>query len=155
MVLLGLVALGGCGFAPVYGPGGPGRRLRNAVLVAAPETPEGFRLRAELEDRLGWSETASFVLTVTLDVGLEPVAITTEGATTRYNLPGEAKWVLTDAATGDELASGTEQAFTAYSAAGNTLATRASERDARDRLSIMLADQIVTQLLAAMSGGAA
>ena len=39
--------------------------------------------------------------------------------------------------------------FTGYSATGSTVATTAARTDAQDRLMVILADQIVTRLIAA------
>ena len=44
------------------------------------------------------------------------------------------------------LLSGNVDSFTGYSATGTTVATRAAERDAYERLMTILADQIVTRL---------
>ena len=45
--------------------------------------------------------------------------------------------------------SGTVDSFTGYSATGSTVATRAARADAEERLTTILADQIVTRLIAA------
>ena len=57
-----------------------------------------------------------------------------------YTLLGEAEV---------ELLSSQTAAFTGYSATGSSVATLAGERDARDRLMIILADQVVDALLIA------
>jgi len=147
--LLGLVMLAGCGFAPVFGSNGAASGLRNAVEIAAPATAEGYRIRQQLLDRLGDATEPRHLLTVTIVIVSEPVAITAEGVTTRFNLPGTADWTLSDPATGALLAEGQETAFASYSATGNTVTTRSGEQDARDRLAVMLADQIVTRLIIA------
>ncbi len=54
--LAGLAALpaAACGFAPVYGPGGRGRALDNAVEIEPPPNDAGaFDLAQQLQDRLG------------------------------------------------------------------------------------------------------
>jgi len=149
LVLLGTLALVGCGFAPVYGPGASGGVLRNAVAVEAPATVEGFHLRQQLVDRLGAPGNARYLLTVSIEIGRDPVAISASGVTTRFNLPGSATWALSDAATGAPLAQGEVSAFSGYSTTSSTVATRAAERDATERLTVTLADLIVTRLLVA------
>ena len=144
--MLGLLALAGCGFTPAYGPGGSGERLRGRLAVEAPDTVDGFRLRARLEDRLRRAEGPQAVLTVQPSVEAVEAGITPEGAITRYNLQGRAAWQL-DSAAGVTLAQGEVTAFTGYSATGTTVATRAAEEDARERLSVILADEIVARLL--------
>ena len=144
--MLGLLALAGCGFTPAYGPGGSGERLRGRLAVEAPDTVDGFRLRTRLEDRLGRAEGPQAVLTVEPSVEAVEAGITPEGAITRYNLQGRAAWRL-DSAAGLTLAQGEVTAFTGYSATGTTVATRAAEEDARERLSVILADEILARLL--------
>ena len=70
-----------------------------------------------------------------------------DGDIERYNLVGTADYVLLDKASGAIVASGQVQNFTGYSATGTTVATLAAQRDAADRLMIILADKIVSELL--------
>ena len=69
--------------------------------------------------------------------------------TTRYSLNGSADFTLTDATTGATVTKGQVSTFTSYSTTGTTVATLTAEYDARQRLARMLADQVVTRLLAA------
>ena len=151
-LILGALALGGCGFSPVYGTHGNGGVLRNTLDVETPATREGFRLRARVEDRLGRAADPQYRLQVTLRIEATPIAITTQQDTTRYNLPGVANWTLTGAGDDTVLASGEVDTFTAYSAAGTTVATTEAEGDARDRLAVGLADLIITRLMIAAQG---
>ncbi|MBP1805290.1 LPS assembly lipoprotein LptE [Rubellimicrobium aerolatum] len=145
LLLLAPLALAACGFAPAYAPDGPGTALRDRVAVATPDTPDGYRLRARLEDRLGRAPTPVATLTVTPEVERDSAAVTPAGAITRYNLLGRAPWRLT--AGPATLAEGEATAFTGYSATGPLVAGRAAESDARERLMILLADEIATRLL--------
>lgn len=148
--LIGLIALVGCGFEPVYGTNGKATVLRDAVSFSAPDTISGFRLRDRLEDRLGRAVTSKFALTVQLEQSLAPATITTDGDTTRFNLVGSAVWVLRDA-TGASMTSGSVETFTSYSATGSTVATEAAAKDANSRLSVALADLIIARLMLAAS----
>ena len=56
--------------------------------------------------------------------------------------------MLTDSASGAEVTRGQVSTFTSYSTTGTTIATMSAEQDAHDRLARMLADQVVTRLLA-------
>ncbi len=143
--LIGLAALAGCGFTPVYGPGSTASQLREQVRISAPATAEGYRLLQALRDRLGRASSPTYDLTVTLDFTQIAAATTAAGSTTRYNLPGSANYVLTDR-NGAVLAQGAVDSFTSYSATGTTVATSAAETDARDRLAIQLAELIIVQL---------
>ena len=149
LALLAALPLAGCGFAPVYGTGGSTRSLRGRIAYRAPDTPEGFRLRARLEDRLGRVERGDYLLTVQLDIEEEAVVISSAQDINRFNLPGTATWTLTEDGSDRPLASGVAETFTAYSAFGTTVATQEAQDDARDRLAIALADLIVTDIIIA------
>ncbi|MDZ4134280.1 MAG: hypothetical protein U1D06_01625, partial [Paracoccaceae bacterium] len=69
-------------------------------------------------------------------------------AITRFNLTGTVDWGLTDMVSGARLTGGRVQSFTSYSATGSTVAGLSAEEDASLRLMRILADKIVTQLLA-------
>ncbi len=154
LLLAGLAGLGlaGCGFAPAYGPYGGAAALRGAVTVDAPATLEGYRLRERLLDRLGTPTEARYVLGVEPTETSEQAAISADGVTTRYRLVGTADYLLRDAATGTELAAGTVDGFTGYSATLGTVASASAEEDARDRLAVLLAELILTRLIAAAPG---
>ena len=86
---------------------------------------------------------------MTLETSEEGLAINSEGDTTRYNLVGRAGYALRDTQTGSIVTSGMVQNFTAYSATGSTVATLAAQRDAIERLMVILGDQIVVRLYTA------
>ena len=144
LFLLGLSALGGCGFAPVYGEN---NTLRGRVAFATSDSVAGFRLRERLEQRLGATEVAQYTLRAEITDRRRSLAITTSGDNTRFNVVGNVAWVLTHAATGAVVAEGSHETFTSYSATGSTTATQAAETDATARLSVALADMIVSRLL--------
>jgi LPS-assembly lipoprotein len=143
-LLLAPLALAACGFAPAYAPGGAGDRLRGRVAVEAPATEDGTRLRRALEDRLGPS-AGPLRLAVAPEVGTESAAVTRGGAITRYTLTGRTAWRLLE---GDRLLAEGETGGTAsYSATGSTVAVRAAERDARERLMQAMAEAVLRRLL--------
>jgi LPS-assembly lipoprotein len=142
-------ALAGCGFTPVYAPGGVGDRLYGQIRADAPDSRDGYELVAQFEDRLGrTSDAAPYLLSYQIVTESEGLAITPDQETLRYQLIGVVRYRLTDRATGTVLTSGQVDSFTSYSAIGTTVATRASENDARARLMVILADQIVARLTA-------
>ncbi|MDX8355048.1 LPS assembly lipoprotein LptE [Cognatiyoonia sp. IB215182] len=141
---LGLMALGGCGFAPVYGED---NALRNQISFRTQDSVAGFELRGRLEERLGVASSPRYVLSVRQSSRRRTAAITDDGDITRFNLLGTANWVLSDRSTGTRIKAGQVQTFTGYSATGATSATQAAEDDAVRRLSVALADLIVTRLL--------
>ena len=146
LALLSCLGLAACGFTPVYAPGGVGERWQNAVAVEAPDDVFGFRMAGRLTDVLGDPQNARYTLGVSPQEAPVPATITVDGDITRFNLTGNAVWVLRDAA-GNTVTEGLAQTFTSYSATGSTVATQAAEADAQNRLAIALADLIVQQLL--------
>lgn len=151
-LLLGALALAGCGFAPAYGPGGAGGAFHGATAITAPDTADGYRLLARLQDRLGRTDAARFHLTVTLDIAETAAAVSSDGVIRRHTLTGTAGWRLTEIATGAPVAADTARAFAGYGTGGNTVAIRAATADAHERLARQLADMIVTRLLALTPG---
>ena len=146
-----MMTLAGCGLTPVYGTNGQANILRDAVSFSAPDTVAGFRLRDRLEERLGRATAPKFALDVQLGQTLTPATIIMDGDTTSFNLVGTANWVLRSAA-GSSLTSGQVETFTSYSATGSTVATEAAATDAAARLSVALADLIVSRLILAAPG---
>lgn len=144
-VSFGLVA---CGFTPAYAPGGAGERLRGEVLVAAPQDREDFTFVARIEDRLGRNTAAEFSLSYKITISQEELAIRSDQQIQRYNLVGAVDFTVTKTETGAVLTSGKVSSFSGYSATGTTVATRAAERDAYTRLTSILADQVITRLVA-------
>lgn len=146
-VLLMPLAVAACGFQPVYGTGGNGQKLQDRVLVSEPENRDAFLVTRQIEQRLGRGSDPVYDLSLVVTSQAEGLAINRQGNITRYNLLGAADYVLTDNRTGQIAASGSVDNFTGYSATGTSVATLAAEKDARERLMVILADQIVTRLL--------
>ena len=142
------LALAGCGFAPVYGPGGSAEGLHGKVAIDAPRDAEGFAFVQALRRRLGEGDAARYRLSADLTLDEKQLGVTRGQVITRYQVVGQARYRLTDAATDARVASGTVESFASYSATGTTFATRTARRDARERLMTILADQVVDRLLA-------
>ena len=66
----------------------------------------------------------------------------------RLSRRGAIDWTLSDTATGARITGGRVQNFTAFAATGSTVSGLAAEEDAAYRLMRLLADQIVTRLVA-------
>ncbi|MDO5657581.1 MAG: LPS assembly lipoprotein LptE [Paracoccus sp. (in: a-proteobacteria)] len=149
VALLGLLALGACGLTPAYGPGGAGAALQNRVGLPAPVDDDSFALNRFLTERLGPATAPAYALDYRISIAQVAQAITPGEVATRYSLNGTAEFVLNATADGARVAQGRVSSFTSYSATGTTIATLSAERDAHQRLMRMLADQMVTHLLAA------
>lgn len=142
------LVLAACNMTPAYGPGGTGTALQGKVALIEPQDIDSFALNQRLSDRLGPVEAAKWKLDYRLTTAVVGQGITPDDVTTRYSLNGTVDFALTDIATGAAVTQGRVSSFTSYSATGTTIATLSSERDAHERLMVMLADQIVTRLLA-------
>ena len=148
-VLAAMLALAACGFTPVYGPGGAGTKLHGQVRVADPVTQDDYAFLRRMTERLGPDASSRYDLAYQLRIAVVPQAITPDEVTTRYSLNGTAAFRLTETATGRLVTEGEVSNFTSHSAVGSVVATVAAEQDARNRLAVMLADQVMTRLLAA------
>lgn len=145
-------AVAGCGFTPAYGPDGGAQQLQGQIEVAAPDGRgrDAYLITRRLEERLGRSGTAArYRLEYTRGEAVAGLAITADGKTTRYNLIGWVDYRLIRQEDGAVVEAGKVENFAAYSATGTTVATLAAERDARERLAILLADQMVDRFLLA------
>ena len=149
-VLAGLM-LAGCGFQPVYGPGGSAEGFHGQVAIDPPRDAAGFEFVRHLETRLGLTDAPVYRLSADLTVDEKELGITPDQVISRFQLVGRARYTLTHVETRDIVAQGIVDNFTSFSATGTPFATRSSRRDARDRLMVVLADQIVAELL--VTGG--
>jgi LPS-assembly lipoprotein len=147
--LISLAALAGCGFTPAYAPGGAATALTGAVAADVPTTRDDFAFTRRLAERFGPVQSARFRLTYEISTTAAGQAITPDNITTRFSLTGTVGYRLLDAASGTELMSGEVGNFTSWSASGSTVATLTAEADAHERLMRLLADQVVTRLVAA------
>lgn len=143
--ILSALALSGCGFTPVYGPGGTGNRLLGQIALDEPDTTAGYLFTRRFEERLGRSD-GPYQLETGIQVDEQDLGSTSTGVITRYRLLGRVFYTLRDA-DGQALIEGRTNAFTGYSTTGSTVATRAAERDAQERLMVLLADQVIDQLI--------
>ena len=148
-LLSGLAMLAGCGFAPVYAPGGGGDALLGQVRVTAPDSRAGFLLTREIETRLGRVDAARYELRPVIDLRTEAIAIDRSNVAARFNILGTVRYTLIDLESDAVADRGEVTNFTGYSAFGTPVATQAAQRDAEARLMQMLADQMLTRLAAA------
>ncbi len=147
IALVTTLVMAGCGFTPVYGPGGSAEGLRGRIVVAAPADEEGFALVRRLEERLGAPQAGDLTLTADIRVAEESLGFLPDGEISRFSVEGRVDWTITDDL-GTTVATGNESSFTSYSATSTTVATRFAQRDARRRLMVILADRITADLQA-------
>ncbi|WP_127108189.1 hypothetical protein [Pararhodobacter zhoushanensis] len=148
-VLAGLGALaltGACGFRPVYGDGGAGRVLRNAVRADDPVSRRDYQFLHALEETLGRPTAPRFALAYTIAVREVGRGSVDDFGTTRVQLFGTVDFTLTDITSGTVLAQDQVLATGVYSTTGTQLATATAAEDADLRLMRMLADSLATRL---------
>lgn len=141
VALAGLAGLAGCRFTPVYAPGGTGRALQGAVRADDPTQRHEYQFVAALEERLGRPEAPRFALSYR--IGQRRIG----GEASRVQVLGTLQYVLTDMATGAELAAGRIDSDAGYSTTATQLAEQAAAEDAELRLMRMLADSLVLRLV--------
>ncbi len=151
-VILMLAALAGCGFQPLYAPGGPAAGIAGRVAVDVIEGTPGFAMRERLVARLGPASAPTHRLTVSLALSEAGVAITSQDVTSRFEVTGIARYALVPIGGGEAVLGGTVDAATGYSApssstsASQAFAILSARRDAERRIAETLADRIAQRL---------
>jgi LPS-assembly lipoprotein len=150
--LLGLLLLApGCALRPLYAGGGSGpvAMTLEAVQVAPIQGGRaGWLVRAALEDRLGRREDDAprYRLEVELDDSITGFGIRSDDAVTRERRTLRARYRLVDAARGTVLLDATAGSDAGVDVVSSEYATVAAEQTALERLSVVIADQIVARL---------
>ena len=157
LILLSVLLLPGCGLSPLYGGGGKGNVAQSlrSVSVAPIKGRAGWLVRTALEDRLG-AQTGQprYRLEVELDDDITGFGIRSDDAVTRERRTLRARYRLVDAARGTVVLDATAGSDAGIDVVSSEYATVAAEQTAIERLSIEIADQIVSRLaLYAQRGG--
>jgi LPS-assembly lipoprotein len=140
------IALSGCGYTPIYGEGTAATSLREKIEITAGKGRESFEMRERMVERFGFANNPRYTLVFSYDVSSKGLAVSTTAEITRYNLTGISEFKVTDISTGKVVFSSKVKSLTAYSATSETYPTRVAEQDARTRLALTLADQIITRV---------
>ena len=164
--LLGsLLALGGCGFRPLYAPdalGGAGPASQGLAAVYVPVIPErsGQLLRQALQQRLEGSGSGTakrFELVATIIVTPENVGIQRDNSVTRTRLIGSGQWLLRGLSPERTVvAQGSSRVLDGYNVVNQQFFAADLDNEAAvRRIATSLADQIVVQVAAWFQGQAA
>jgi LPS-assembly lipoprotein len=158
LLLLLAVAASGCTLRPLYSGGGSGAvaQALQSVQVAPIPGRAGWLLRTALQDRLGdaGGESPLYRLEVELDDRITGFGIRADDSVTRERRTLRARYRLVDAARGTVLLDATAGSDAGVDVVSSEYATVAAEQTALERLSVELADQIVTRIaLYASRGG--
>lgn len=145
-VLLALaLALPACGLQPLYAGGGSGA-VANALAgvdVAPIEGRGGWLVANALRDRLPTGGAARFRLDVRLDDQIRGLGVRRDDSVARERRMLRARYQLIDLATSAVLLDTTAGSDAGIDVVGSEYATIAAENTALERLSGIVADQIV------------
>lgn len=148
--LLVAFAVSGCGLRPLYGGGAGGHVAQSlqAVEVAPIAGQAGWLVRTALEDRLrsGDGAAPAYRLEIELDDRIEGFGIRADNAVTRERRTLRARYRLVDAGIGTVLLDATAGSDAGIDVVSSEYATVAAEQTALERLSIEIADQIVSRI---------
>lgn len=149
-VLLALAGLAACGFEPAFGPDKLAASISNRTAFEAPTNRDGFDFVAQLERRLGRADDSAFRLDWDITVTASNRAISAAQETLRVEFTGVATYRLVQLSDGAIMDQGEVRGFTGYARTSVSAATRSNEVDARRRLMVILADNVVTRILGAV-----
>lgn len=144
------LALSGCGLQPLYG-GGQGGMVRSTlseIEVAPIAGQNGWLVANALRDRLipDSGATPRYRLEVKLDDAITGLGVRRDDAITRERRILRARYQLVDLSNGAVLLDQTAGSDAGIDVVGSEYATIAAEQSALERLSGIVADQIVARL---------
>ena len=147
-ILLAL-ALPACGLKPLYagGANGPVASSLGQVEVTAIQGRAGWLMANALRDRLGEDGTGPrYRLDVRLDDQITGLGIRRDDAVTRERRTVRARYQLVDLANGSVVLDATAGSDAGIDVVQSEYATIAAENTALERLSLIVADEIVARL---------
>jgi LPS-assembly lipoprotein len=150
------VALGGCGFTPLYATPGLAKGL-SSIEVVAPDGRVAYLLREALDDDLARDkgEPPGWRLTFTVDQTRDPRGLTINDYAQRYQVGVSVDYTLTDVATGKVDHTGHVYSEVSYDAANDPYAGIAARQDSQQRAASDAARKIEIELAAWMARRAA
>lgn len=150
LLALGATSLGGCGLRPLYAGGGDGRvvGLLKGVEVAPIEGKAGWLVSNAVRDRLaaGGSGDQRYRLEIRLDDKITGLGVRGNDTVTRERRTLRARYQLVDLSNGEVVIDATAGSDAGIDVVSSEYATIAAEDTALERLSGIVADQIVARL---------
>jgi LPS-assembly lipoprotein len=144
-----LLTLSACGLRPLYSGGGAGvvvQTLQSIDVAPIEGGKSGWLVRNALIDRLDNNGgTKQYQLKVELDDKIEGFGVRSDDAVTRERRTLRARYKLTDAA-GKVLLDATAGSDVGIDVVSSEYATIAAENTALERLSGIVADQIIARI---------
>ncbi|WP_448662737.1 LPS assembly lipoprotein LptE [Sphingomonas sp. CJ20] len=148
-LLAAALALSGCGLRPLYGGGaaGPVQSTLAAVDVAPIQGQSGWLVANALRDRLDTKGIPPrFRLEVALDDQISGLGVRRNDSVARERRTLRARYQLIDLRNGTVLLDATAGSDAGIDVVGSEYATIAAEKSALERLSGIVADQIVARI---------
>jgi len=144
-----LLALGGCGFQPLYGqPAVTGGMTR--ISVVAPDGRVGYLLRESLDDEFGRDKSipAAWRLNMSIGEGRTALGLRPDATAQRYEYDMTVTYTLTEIATGKVAHRGAVTSAISYDSAVQPYAGIAAHQDTQDLLASDLARKIQLEVSA-------
>jgi len=150
LALLLALATAGCGLHPLYegGASGPVASSLSRIEVAPIPGKNGYLMSNALRDRLPAQsgEPALYRLEVKLDDSITGLGVKRDDTITRERRSLRARYQLVSASSGEVLVDATAGSDAGIDVVNSEYATIAAEKSALERLSGIVADQIVARL---------
>ncbi len=143
-----VLTLSACGLRPLYSGGSTGavsQTLQGIDVSPIQGGKSGWLVRNALTDRFGSGGTKQYRLDVELDDKIEGFGVRSDDAITRERRTLRARYKLTDSA-GKVLLDATAGSDVGIDVVSSEYATIAAENTALERLSGIVADQIVARI---------
>ena len=150
-LLLVALSASACGFKPLYGSGTSTKDRLQSVRIAPLNNREGQMLHNMLRDRInpsGQPDSPEYLLRVSIKEQIQRLGIRRDATASRYNLKIRTRYTLYTADGRTVLFSGESNASSGYSALDleAQYGTISAERDARERSSKVIANDIAQRL---------
>lgn len=149
LLCVAALALSGCGLRPLYsgGSGGTVQSLLASVQVAPIEGQSGWLVSNALRDRLHGGDTSPrYRLEIQLDDSIAGLGVRRDDSVARERRTLRARYQLVDLANGTVVLDATAGSDAGIDVVGSEYATIAAEKTALERLSGIVADQIVARV---------
>jgi len=149
LALLMLLGVSGCALRPLYAGGASGPVASTLAEISVAPIPDraGWLMRTALVDRLGGEKkNAAYRLEVELDDAITGFGIRGDRSVTRERRTLRARYRLVQQSTGLVLLDATAGSDAGIDVVSSPYATVAAEQTALERLSRVVADQIVARL---------
>ena len=139
--------LGGC-FRPMLAEGETSASLHGRIAMPQIDGRFGYFLSKSLEDRLGETRTADWVLSVTHNITRRGLAVADNNSVTRITLLALADWELRRSTTGAVVLSDRTVSQSGFNATTSLFATRQTEQDIERRLARDIGERIARRIYA-------